>query len=302
MASWSEILNELNREGVTTDSIRQHYLSELHALTGRNVISYYSGWLQKPGAAQIIINDLDKNAFMATIHGMDRSKGLDLILHTPGGDVAATESIIDYLLQMFDDIRVIVPQLCMSGGTMIACASNCIIMGKHSSLGPVDPQLPTPQGQLSVQAILEEFKMALDAIKLDPASAHVWHPIISKYSITLIGECEKAVKWADQITSSNLALRMFKDLELSARDAKIKTIMAEVGDHAISLTHNRHLSVQKCESIGLNIQRLESDQALQETVLSIHHATMLTFSMTLASKIIENHNAVLVVHSAATVN
>jgi ClpP class serine protease len=72
---------------------------------------------------------------------MDRSKGLDLILHTPGGDMAATESLVDYLRQMFGkDIRAIVPQIAMSGGTMIALAWKEILMGKHSNLGPIDPQ------------------------------------------------------------------------------------------------------------------------------------------------------------------
>jgi len=43
---------------------------------------------------------------MSACNGLeDRSKGLDLILHTPGGDIAATESLVDYLHKMFDDIR-----------------------------------------------------------------------------------------------------------------------------------------------------------------------------------------------------
>lgn len=75
-------------------------------------------------------------------HGLNFEKGLDLILHTPGGDVAATESIIEYLNDVFEgDIRAIVPQIAMSGGTMVACSCNEILMGKQSSLGPVDPQL-----------------------------------------------------------------------------------------------------------------------------------------------------------------
>ena len=77
---------------------------------------------------------------MAMCHGLDVDKGLDLILHTPREDVAATESIIDYLNTMFNgDIRAIIPQLAMSGGAMIACSCNEMIMGKQSSLGPVDP-------------------------------------------------------------------------------------------------------------------------------------------------------------------
>ncbi len=66
----------------------------------------------------------DKNGFMTAINGIDTSKGLDLILHTPGGDTAATESIVDYLWSKFNgDVRCFVPQMAMSAGTMIACSS-----------------------------------------------------------------------------------------------------------------------------------------------------------------------------------
>src|SRR5439155_11818059 len=120
----------------------------LHEYTkGRNIIAYYSGWLQKPHlggepGVDVGINDADKNGFMACIHQMDRSKGLDLILHTPGGEMTATESLVDYLRAMFGtNIRALIPQLALSAGTMIACASKEIVMGKESSIGPIDPQL-----------------------------------------------------------------------------------------------------------------------------------------------------------------
>ena len=62
---------------------------------------------------------------MTVIHELDRSLGLDLLLDTPGGETAATESLVDYLRSMFgSNMRAIVPQLAMSGGTMIACACN----------------------------------------------------------------------------------------------------------------------------------------------------------------------------------
>ena len=119
MPSWNAVLEEINlcKRVDALDYVRRKYLKKLFKLTKRNVIAYYSGWLQKPGLSITSVNDDDKNALMATIHGLDRSKGLDLILHTPGGDVAATESIVNYLKKMFDtDIRAIVPQLAMSAG------------------------------------------------------------------------------------------------------------------------------------------------------------------------------------------
>ena len=190
MPGWNEILSEITlcEQDAPFDKVRQKYLNQLSEKTGRNVIAYYSGWLQNPEYSETSINDADKNALMATIHGLDREKGLDIILHTPGGQTAATESIVDYLHVMFkNDIRAIVPQLAMSAGTMIACASREIIMGRHSNLGPIDPQF----GGIPATGVIEEFESAVQAIKDDPASTPLWQAIIGKYHPTFLGECEK---------------------------------------------------------------------------------------------------------------
>ena len=160
----NEILNEIQRTGSPFDVIRRSYLKELHELTGRNVIIYYSGWLQKPNIDGRItsINDVDMNGFMTVLHGLDHSKGLDLILHTPGGDPAATERLVNYLQSMFGTkIKAFVPQLAMSARTMIACACEEIFMGKHSGLGPIDPQV----NGMPAQSVLDSFDRAHDELK-----------------------------------------------------------------------------------------------------------------------------------------
>ena len=47
MPDWNEILDELNAYDAAAhnkyDTIRRRYLKDLHNLTGRNVIAYYSG-------------------------------------------------------------------------------------------------------------------------------------------------------------------------------------------------------------------------------------------------------------------
>ena len=144
--------------------------------------------LNRQGFGGFEVDDGDKNGFMATIHNMDRSKGLDLLLHTPGGQTAATESLVDYLHAMFGtDIRAIIPQLALSAGTMIACACKEIVMGKHSSLGPIDPQI----NGLPAHGIRDEFTTAAEQIKKDASRIAVWQPIIARYHPTLVGECEK---------------------------------------------------------------------------------------------------------------
>lgn len=286
MPNWNQLLDEINAAGGMHDVIRRRYLKEVSEITGRNVIIYYAGWLQKENIAGIEINDEDKNGFMTVIHELDRSCGLDLILHTPGGEMAATESLVDYLRSMFGtDIRAIVPQLAMSGGTMIACACKEIFMGKQSSLGPIDPHY----GGIPAHGIVEEFKRAKKEISEDTSSSSIaaWQPIIAKYNPTLIGECEKAIDWSNEMTREWLQTGMF-DLEQNSDD-KINNILKELGDHALTKSHARHLSIERCRDIGLKVRALEEDDRLQDAVLSLHHACMLTFSATHALKIVENH-------------
>jgi hypothetical protein len=293
MPSWNDILKEVQAAGSTHDLIRRNYLKDLYDYTGRNVIAYYSGWLQKghmqrEGVFGFEVNDGDKDGFMATVHELDRSKGLDLILHTPGGETAATESLVDYLHSMFGtNIRTIVPHAALSAGTMIALAGKEIVMGKHSSLGPIDPQIYG----MPAHAIVEEFARAGREVGQNP----LWQMVIAKYNPTLIGEAEKAIKWSAQMVKAWLVNGMFagdKDAE-----KKADRVLQELGDHALTLSHARHISLQKAKDIGLKVVALEDDQKLQNAVLTVHHVFVQTLTATPAFKIIENHNGIAFINT-----
>jgi len=286
MPDWNQILNELKEAASIHDMIRRKYLSRLHDLTGRNIIIYYSGWLQKRNFEGVEVNDADKNGFMTVIHKLDRSKGLDLLLHTPGGETAATESLVDYLRSMFGkDIRAIVPQLALSAGTMIACACKEILMGKQSSLGPIDPLY---RG-VPAHGVKEEFKRAHDEIKKDHTKIPIWQPVLAKYTPAFVGECEKAIEWANEMVKDWLLSGMFAGRMTKTKISKVNKIVKELGDHALSKSHARHLSYKRCRDIGLKIQSLEENQDLQDGVLSVHHSCIHTLGATQAFKIIENH-------------
>ncbi len=286
MPSWSDILAELQATGSPHDVVRRKYLAELSALTGRNTIIYYSAWLAKPGLQPqqvLAVNDNDKNGFMATIHKLDRKKGLDLVLHTPGGDTAATESLVDYLRAMFGtNIRAIVPQLAMSAGTMMACACDQIIMGRHSSLGPIDPQI----GGLAAHGVIEEFNRARAEIVASPGLIPVWQPILAKYPATLVGECQKAIDWTNVLVKGWLETGMFRRRATKTADAQ--RVVDELADHALTLSHARHISAEKARQIGLRVLSLERDQNLQDAVMSLHHACVQTLQDSGAVKLIEN--------------
>jgi hypothetical protein len=301
MGNFSDIHDEIisadikrQRES-TADQVRRKYLKALHELTGRNTIAYYSGFLSRPGpefSALTQITDEDKNGFMSCFKGWDWSKGLDLVLHLPGGSPAATETIIDYIRNKFgENIRTIVPQISMSGGTMLACAGKEIIMGLHSNLGPIDPQF----GSMPAIALLKEFERAKQEVLADPKSALVWQPILGKYHPTLLSQATHAIEWSREIGEKALKEGMLKG-DPNA-DAKAKDIVDFLLSHDVHRAHGRHLHRKELKDKGLNILELESDPALQDAVLSVHHAFMHTMMNTGAVKVIESHNAVALVRN-----
>lgn len=300
MPNWEQVIQEIESTPNPNDSIRRKYLKIMNEYTGRNVIAYYSAFIQKPGIEGTGIDDNDKNAFMQAVHGLDKTKGLDLVLHTPGGNIAATESLVYYLKSLFGtDIRVFVPQIAMSAGTMIALSAKEIVMGKESNLGPIDPQY----GGMSCAAVLEEFGRALEDVKKDASSANVWKNIIGKYHPTFLGDCEKAIEWSEQIVGEWLKSNMFSKSEEAEIDAS--RVVAHLSSHNNTYSHSRHIHSEQLREIGVKVIELENldntsiggCKDLQDCVLTIHHSYMNAFAKSSAIKIVENHNGAAMVTS-----
>lgn len=301
-ANWNQILHEIQGLGAkhgaiaqsASDLIRRKYLKALSDYTSRNVIAYYSGWQQKPHVALTEINDEDKNGFMMAVHGLDRSKGLDLILHTPGGSVAATESIVYYLRRIFkENIRAIVPQLAMSAGTMLACSCREIVMGKHSNLGPIDPHLRS----IPAAGVIREFKRACREVKNDASKIPIWGQIIAQYRPAFLSQCENALLWSKQFVQDQLESVMFAG-DSDATD-KAKVIVRKLTDFSGNRAHDRHIHIDECLAMKLNVTALEDDQVLQDAALPIHHCYVYALQNSPAYKIIENHLGVAFVKNEA---
>lgn len=295
MPSWNEVLSEMQvKPAHPIDAVRRKYLRYLHNHTKRNVIAYYSGWLSHPKSnPSLIVNDEDKNAFMACVHKLDRAKGLDLILHTPGGDLAAAESLVDYLRRMFgNDVRAIVPQLAMSAGTMIACSCKQIVMGKQSNLGPIDPQL----GGIPANGVIAEFKQAMEECKLDPHKIPIWQSIIGKYHPSFLGSCQRSIDWSAKIVKEWLITGMLNGDPKCTEIAE--SIVTGLSSSDTTFNHARHIHLEDLEKLGLKILHLEDEPKFQDLVLTVHHSYMHTFSMTPAIKIVENQLGVATVRMA----
>ena len=296
MPARNEIQEEIQRRKASSqDEVRREYLKELAKLTERDTILYASAFSsptmpQIPGIILTITQD-DIQGFMSALHGLS-GKSLDLILHSPGGSMEAADQIVQYLRAKYQHIRAIIPQNAMSAATMIACACDSIIMGKHSAIGPIDPQVtfPTATGTFTApaQAILDEFEQAKREIKQDPSTIPLWASKIQAYPHGFLQLCTTTLNLAKEKVSEWLSLYMLHDDP--ERDRKSKEIARWLGDAKEHKTHGRPINFKQAIDHGLKVELLEADQNFQETVLSVFHAAMVTFQITQCVKMVENQN------------
>lgn len=285
MPTWDKILKEV--ESHNPLRVIDKYLFNLTRQTQKTSICYMTAFtVVKPPVPSLFhsIIDQDIQGFMTCSKGVEKD-GLNLIIHTPGGDYEATKRIINYLHETYNHISVFVPHMAMSGGTLFACSSDEIYMGPYSSLGPTDPQVFLDGNYIPVDALINEFNKAFEEVSADPSTALLWNERLSKVPF---GKLKAAENMKDN------SFKYLVDL-LKSRNCKNKTneeieeTAKFLNSHEGHSSHGRGISLKDAKTIGLNVHDLREHKAIEDTILSIYHAAIVLFQKSAAQKIIINN-------------
>ncbi|OKH26171.1 hypothetical protein NIES593_03625 [Hydrococcus rivularis NIES-593] len=156
---------------------------------------------------------------------------IDLILHTPGGLVLATEQIARALIRHPAKVTVFVPHYAMSGGTMLALAADEIVMDANAVLGPVDPQL----GNMAAASILSVIdKKPID--KIDDETL-----MMADLAQKAINQVQRFVRTLlkDEIPSQKIAPENIEKIVDALTSGRI--------------THDCPITVEEASSLGLPV-------------------------------------------------
>lgn len=285
MPTWGELGEELSNtppdpgeQLMPQGVLRRKYVEALSDYTGRDTFIYYTGWMDGPGlpAGSVSLALSDVAGFMEAC-SKTKSRELDLIIHSPGGEADAVEQISEYLRTQFDHVRAIVPVAAMSAATMLALAADEIVMGAHSQLGPIDPQITimTAEGPrtASAQAIRDQFEMAKKECS-DPKLMSAWLPILRMIGPGLLASCDHSAKRAEQIVEKAMTQYMLANTKNGAK--KAKEAAEWFGDAKTFLSHGRPVRRDEAREHDVVVKDLEDDAKLQDLVLSVHHATTIS--------------------------
>jgi len=168
----------------------------------------------------------DSEEILRAIKLTDDDVPIDLILHTPGGLVLASEQIAHALCRHPSKVTVFVPHYAMSGGTLISLAADEIIMDENAVLGPIDPQLGENPAVSILKVLNQKEPKDVDDQTL------IWADV-----------AEKAVRQVTKRAKSILSDHMDEDKALDLAKA-----LAEG-----RWTHDYPITVEEATQLGLPI-------------------------------------------------
>lgn len=153
---------------------------------------------------------------------------IDIILHTPGGLVLASQQIACALCDHQAKVTAFVPHYAMSGGTLIALSADEIVMDPHAVLGPIDPQV----GQFPAASILK-------VVEQKPISE------VEDQTLILADISRKALQQAQELVKNVLIAN-----QMPPKQAEMVADKLTQG----YFTHDYPISAEEARSMGLNVR------------------------------------------------
>jgi ClpP class serine protease len=138
---------------------RRRIINDIEKERGTKVITMIHKkelWTAPDEEPEIGIEDTEK--ILQEFRRTPPEKPIDLILHTPGGYALAAQMMAMAIKFHNGKVTVMVPFYAMSGGSLMSLAADEIRMEKYSVLGPVDPQIPTPDGMWPASSLATLIK------------------------------------------------------------------------------------------------------------------------------------------------
>lgn len=221
---------------------RQALIREIQS-DGPTLLCYVAG-------VRAQVDRIDTLGFVDMLHNVMPGEPVDLLLHTPGGDVDAAEKLISLVRNRVGEkgtLRVIVPDFAKSAGTLMALGADTIVMSDSSELGPIDPQVCLKDGNgnditHSVLMYLDAHAAARQALREvpDDTSNRI---AFEKFDPTVVRK----------FTAVRARAQKFAEGLLKRRGLNFTAIASDLMDLAKFPSHGQMIGWELADSIGLAV-------------------------------------------------
>jgi len=245
------VIQQISTEENQTHKTRQNIYAQLDRKLGRPVVSFFTSFRYP-----VMIENTDADMLEGVLQKMDLSKGLALVISSPGGDGLAAERIINICRTYSGtgEYWAIVPGKAKSAATMICFGASKIIMGGTSELGAVDPQLAIVENgrikRFSVYNIVESYNnLFLRAVK-EKGNLEPYLQQLANYDEREIKELRSALSLSEDIAIRTLKSGMMSGNSENDIRKKIEIFLTPQQ----TKTHGRPIYKEEAKKCRLNIE------------------------------------------------
>lgn len=244
---------------------RQRLIKDIQEQTQRTLIVYIGSFDHPEGS----IGGSDVLGFGDLLQDLSDAD-IDLLLHTPGGDIDVAEKLVYMCWSRAKSLRVIVPNSAKSAGTLIALAADSIVMSDSSDLGPIDPQVETISGTGEpIMRPASSFLDGLEAIMKEAAKAGTlspaYFPLLSQLDPALIDFCRKAIA-----RSERFARKWLNAHQCNADPKKALKIARALVNTKRYLSHGTVIDWREAKAIGLIVEYIRPDDTMWRAIWGLY--------------------------------
>ncbi len=241
------VMAEENQSHETRRSIYAQLESELK----RPVVSLFTSF-----RFPVMLEDTDANMLEGILQKMDLSKGLALVISSPGGSGLAAERIINVCRTYSGtgEYWAIVPGKAKSAATIVCFGASKIIMAGTSELGTIDPQVTYVTGdtvqRFSVYNIVKSYEDLFSRAVSEKGNLQPYLQQLQNYDEREIKEFRSALS-----LSGDMAVKALKSGMMSDKsEKKIKEKMIGFLTPKKVKVHGRPIYAEESSNCGLNIE------------------------------------------------
>lgn len=222
---------------------------DIEAILKRPLVTYFTSFTYP-----VMIDDSDVDTLIGLLQTMDLSKGLALMISSPGGDGLAAERIINACRSFSGtgEYWAIVPNKAKSAATMVCFGASKIYMSATSELGAVDPQIVTGENLVAAHHYVQTYKQLFQEAVSATGNLEPYVQQLNSFDATMISVFE-----AEIALSKDIAIRALKNGMMSGKkDDEIEQLVGIFLTPESTKTHGRPVYKDQAKDCGLEIEEM----------------------------------------------
>lgn len=201
---------------------------------------------------------------------------ITVLLRTGGGSAETTERMVGVLRKHYASVNFVVPDVAMSAGTILCMSGDRIYMDYASTLGPIDPQVPTPdtgdfvpalgyldkveeitrKGQLAPADVVMLKSLDLAKLALFEQARDLSIDLLKKWLVEY-----KFKNWTEHRTT-NIGSTVTQE----QKTERAEQIARDLADHKRWRSHGRNLDVAKLTELRIEIDDYSDQKQLCDAI------------------------------------